>query len=91
MPRPSTPETRYFQRQLTAPEKLILLAAGQGNLIKGFANVLALYQEAHNQGYRPDMETGFLKIVPQTTNSPNDDQSIVGKVREDIKEDKVNQ
>ena len=82
MARPSTPETRYFQRTLTAPEKLILLSAGEGNLIKGFANVLALYQEAHNQGYRPDMETGYLKIVAETTSSPNEDQSIVGKVRE---------
>ena len=82
MARPSTPETRYFQRTLTAPEKLILLSAGEGNLIKGFANVLALYQEAHNQGYRPDMETGYLKIVAETTNSPNEDQSSVGKVRE---------
>jgi hypothetical protein len=50
---------------------MILLAAGEGNLIKGFANVLALYQEAHNQGYRPDMETGYLKIDRATTNSPN--------------------
>ena len=78
MARPSTPQTRYFQRQLTAPEKLILLAAGEGNLIRGFANVLALYQEAHNQGYRPDMEMSYLKIVPQTTNNPNEDHFTVG-------------
>jgi hypothetical protein len=76
MARPSTPQTRYFQRQLTAPEKLILLAAGEGNLIKGFANVLALYQEAHNQGYRPDMETGYLKIGHATTNSPNSSEPV---------------
>ena len=82
MPRPSTPQTRYFQRQLTAPEKLILLSAGEGNLIKGFANVLALYQEAHNQGYRPSMETGFLKIVSETTNSPNEDESVRDSKRE---------
>lgn len=84
MPRPSTPQTRYFQRQLTAPEKLILLAAGEGNLIKGFANVLALYQEAHNQGYRPSMETGFLKIVAETTGSPNEDESLRDSKRESI-------
>ena len=84
MARPSTPETRYFQRTLTAPEKMILLAAGEGNLIKGFANVLALYQEAHNLGYRPDMETGYLKIGRATTNSPNLDDHLVGKVRESI-------
>jgi hypothetical protein len=84
MPRPSTPQTRYFQRTLTAPEKMILLSAGEGNLIKGFANVLALYQAAHNQGYRPSMETGFLIIGRATTDSPNEDESIVGKVRESI-------
>ena len=61
---------------------MILLSAGEGNLIKGFANVLALYQEAHNQGYRPNMESGFLKIVAETTNNPNEDQLSVGKVRE---------
>jgi hypothetical protein len=83
MPRPSTPQTRYFQRTLTAPEKLILLAAGEGNLIKGFANVLALYQEAHNQGYRPGNETGFLIIGCEQTNNPNEDDLLVGKVRED--------
>ena len=82
MPRPSTPQTRYFQRTLTAPEKMILLSAGEGNLIKGFANVLALYQQAHNQGYRPSMETGFLIIGREQTNSPNEDQLSVGKVRE---------
>lgn len=81
MARPSTPETRYFQRQLTAPEKMILLAAGEGNLIKGFANVLALYQEAHNKGYRPDMETGYLKIGRETTNSPNSSDLVRETVR----------
>jgi hypothetical protein len=84
MARPSTPETRYFQRTLTAPEKMILLAAGEGNLIKGFANVLALYQEAHNQGYRPDMETGYLKIGRATTNSPNSSEPVRDDIRESI-------
>ena len=81
MPRPSTPQTRYFQRQLTAPEKLILLAAGEGNLIKGFANVLALYQEAHNQGYRPSMETGFLIIGRETMNNPDSSEPVRETVR----------
>ena len=82
MARPSTPETRYFQRTLTAPEKMILLAAGEGNLIKGFANVLALYQEAHNLGYRPDMELSSLKIGHATTNSPNSSEPVRETVRE---------
>lgn len=84
MARPSTPETRYFQRQLTAPEKMILLAAGEGNLIKGFANVLALYQEAHNQGYRPDMGMSILITDRGTTNSPNADESLRDNIRESI-------
>jgi hypothetical protein len=84
MGRPSTPNTKYFQRTLSDPEKLILLAAGEGNLIKGFANVLALYQEAHNQGYRPDMETGYLKIGRATTDSPDTSESVRETVRESI-------
>ena len=82
MPRPSTPQTRYFQRTLTDPEKMILLSAGEGNLIKGFANVLALYQEAHNQGYRPSMETGFLIIGREQTNSPNPSELVSDSKRE---------
>lgn len=84
MPRPSTPQTRYFQRTLTDPEKMILLSAGEGNLIKGFANVLALYQEAHNQGYRPNMESGFLIIGREQTDSPNEDESVRDSKSESI-------
>ena len=86
MPRPSTPQTRYFQRTLTDPEKMILLSAGEGNLIKGFANVLALYQEAHNQGYRPNMESGFLIIGRETTSSPKDDELVRDSKRESIED-----
>jgi hypothetical protein len=63
---------------------MILLAAGKGNLCRGFENVLDLYSEAHNQGFRPDMPLSILNIRSGTTNNPNVDQSIVGKVREDI-------
>lgn len=85
MGRPSTPETKYFQRTLAAPEKMILLAAGEGNLIKGFSNVLALYQHAHNQGFRPDMEMSILKIGRETINNPNEDQSVRDRLRESIR------
>ena len=84
MGRPSNPQTRYFQRTLSDPQRMILLAAGKGNLCRGFENVLDLYSEAHNQGFRPDMPVSILNIRSETTNSPNVDQSIVGKVREDI-------
>ena len=84
MGRPSNPQTRYFQRTLSDPQRMILLAAGKGNLCRGFENVLDLYSEAHNQGFRPDMPVSILNIRSGTTNSPNEDQPIVGKVREDI-------
>jgi hypothetical protein len=63
---------------------MILLAAGNGDLSKGFENVIDLYHYVHNEGYRPGMELNSLQIGRATTNNPNSDQSIVGKVRESI-------
>ena len=83
MGRPSNPQTKYFQRTLSNPQRMILLAAGKGNLCRGFENVLDLYSEAHNQGFRPGMELSILNIRSGTTNSPNPDQSIRDKVRVD--------
>jgi hypothetical protein len=62
---------------------MILLAAGNGNLCRGFENVLDLYLEAHNQGFRPDMPLSFLNIGRATTNNPNSIESVGDKVRED--------
>ena len=87
MGRPSNPKTRYFQRTLSDPQRMILLAAGKGNLCRGFENVLDVYQEAHNQGFRPGMELGFLNIGHATTNSPNLDESLGDKVRETVREE----
>lgn len=84
MGRPSKPDTRYFQRTLSAPQRMILLAAGKGNLCRGFENVLDLYSEAHNQGYRPGMELSILNIGRGTTNSPNEEDSIGNSKRESI-------
>ena len=82
MGRPSTPNTRYFQRTLSDPEKQIMLAAGEGNICRGFENVLALYQHVHNQGFRPDMEMSILNIGHATTNSPNSSEPVRETVRE---------
>ena len=87
MGRPSNPQTRYFQRTLSDPQRMILLAAGKGNLCRGFENVLDVYQEAHNQGFRPGMELGFLNIGRTTTNNPNLDESLRDKVRETLREE----
>jgi len=76
MGRPSNPQTRYFQRTLTNPQRMILLAAGKGNLCRGFENVLDVYQEAHNKGFRPDMPLSFLNIGHATTNSPNPSEPV---------------
>jgi len=84
MGRPSNPQTRYFQRTLSDPQRMILLAAGNGNLCRGFENVLDVYQEAHNQGFRPNMPLSFLNIGRATTNNPNLDEPLRDKVREAV-------
>jgi len=83
MGRPSNPQTRYFQRTLSDPQRMVLLAAGKGNLCRGFENVLDLYSEAHNKGFRPDMPLSILNIGCGTTDSPNEDESIGNDTRED--------
>jgi hypothetical protein len=71
MGRPSTPNTKYFQRTLSDPEKQIMLAAGKGNICRGFETMLALYQYAHNEGYRPTMCMSILNIRRSEIDSPN--------------------
>jgi hypothetical protein len=82
MGRPSNPATKYFQRTLTNPQRMILLAAGKGNLCRGFENVLDLYSEAHNKGFRPGMELSSLNIGHATTNSPNPSDLVRDDIRE---------
>ena len=82
MGRPSNPQTRYFQRTLSDPQRMILLAAGKGNLCRGFENVLDLYSEAHNKGFRPDMPVTILNIDRGTTNSPNPSELVRETVRD---------
>ena len=84
MGRPSNPQTKYFQRTLSDPQRMILLAAGKGNLCRGFENVLDLYSEAHNKGFRPEMPLSILNIGRGQTDSPNEDQSIRDDIRESI-------
>ena len=82
MGRPSNPQTKYFQRTLTNPQRMILLAAGKGNLCRGFENVLDVYSEAHNKGFRPGMELCSLNIGHETTNSPKPSEPVRETVRE---------
>ena len=82
MGRPSNPQTRYFQRTLSDPQRMILLAAGKGNLCRGFENVLDLYNYAHNEGFRPDMPLSFLNIVRDERDNPNEDDLVKDSKRE---------
>ena len=84
MGRPSNPQTRYFQRTLSDPQRMILLAAGKGNLCRGFENVLDLYSEAHNQGFRPGDDLSILNIRSGTTNSPDTSEPVRDSKRESI-------
>jgi len=63
---------------------MILLAAGKGNLCRGFENVLDLYSEAHNQGFRPGDDLSILNIGRGTTASPNPRESVREDIRESI-------
>ena len=67
---------------------MILLAAGKGNLCRGFENVLDLYSYAHNQGFRPGMELSILNIGHATTNSPNPSDLVRDDTRESVRESK---
>ena len=82
MGRPSNPQTRYFQRTLTNPQRMILLAAGKGNLCRGFENVLDLYSYVHNEGFRPGDNLSILNIGHATTNSPKPSEPVRETVRE---------
>jgi hypothetical protein len=86
MGRPSTPNTKYFQRTLSSPEKQIMLAAGEGNICRGFENILAFYQYAHNQGFRPGDDLSILNIRSGTTNSPNAEKPVRDDIRESVRE-----
>jgi len=76
MGRPSTPNTKYFQRTLSSPEKQIMLAAGQGNICRGFENILATYQHVHNQGFRPDMDMSILNIAVNNKQPVSDQDHV---------------
>ena len=52
---PENTEAQHFNRRISPAEVQILHAAGFGSKTDGFRNLLSLYQELHNMGYRCDM------------------------------------
>ena len=51
---PEVMTAQNFNRRISAVEVAILTAAGFGSKTDGFRNLLDLYQELHNMGYRCD-------------------------------------
>jgi hypothetical protein len=53
---PERMEAQNFNRRISANEALILATAGGGSKTDGFRNLLCLYRELHNIGYRCSMD-----------------------------------
>ena len=52
---PEVTTAQNFNRRISPAEVQILHAAGFGSKTDGFRNLLDLYQELHNMGYRCDL------------------------------------
>ena len=60
---PENIKAQHFNRRISPAEVQILHAAGFGSKTDGFRNLLDLYQELHNMGYRCVVSVGnFLNI-----------------------------
>ena len=60
---PQVMTAQNFNRRISAEEALILATAGDGSKTDGFRNLLDLYQELHNIGFRSYMSLQeFLDI-----------------------------
>ena len=54
---------KNFNRRISAEEALILATAGGGSKTEGFRNLLSLYGELHNIGFRSSMDLSeFVKM-----------------------------
>ncbi len=60
---PQVMTAQNFNRRISAEEALILATAGDGSKTEGFRNLLSLYSELHNIGFRSNMKLQeFLDI-----------------------------
>ena len=62
---PEKIEAQHFNRRITPAEVQILHAAGFGSKNAGLRNLLGLYQELHNMGYRCDVAIRDFIFVGQ--------------------------
>ncbi len=63
---PETMAAQNFNRRISAEEALILATAGDGSKTAGFRNLLSIYSELHNMGYRSSEPLSAF-----FTNNPN--------------------
>ena len=67
---PEVMTAQNFNRRITAEEALILATAGDGSKTEGFRNLLSLYGELHNIGFRSYMSLQeFLDTHIRTSSS----------------------
>ena len=67
---PEMMTAQNFNRRITAEEALILATAGDGSKTEGFRNLLSLYGELHNIGFRSYMNLQeFLDINTKMSGS----------------------
>ena len=66
---PEVINAQNFNRRISPAEIQILHAAGFGSKTDGFRNLLGLYQELHNLGYRCDMP--IQDFITNSWYSPN--------------------
>jgi len=67
---PEVMAAQNFNRRISATEALILSIAGDGSKTEGFRNLLSLYGELHNIGFRSSMSLQeFLDINTKITGS----------------------
>jgi hypothetical protein len=64
---PQAMTAQNFNRRISAEEALILASAGSGSKTEGFRNLMSLYRELHNIGYRcymdlPAFMSEFMKM-----------------------------
>jgi hypothetical protein len=59
---PESMEAQNFNRRISANEALILATAGDGSKTDGFRNLLCMYRELHNFGYRCSMEVATFMM-----------------------------
>ena len=72
---PENIEAQHFNRRISPAEVQILHAAGFGSKTDGFHNLLDLYQELHNMGYRCDTPIReFLTIMENKLTYLNNSQ-----------------